>query len=188
MIESMSHEARCSSCGGRVTPRSGTGRFRSFRWGISLPIPDDVEIPTCERCGELYVSAEQAPELERRMQAVFKTWAADHVAKIIKVLALRHSVNQRQIARICDITPSHLSHILGAQKPPSITLIRLLEAFVACASEFERQRQGKAFQLGSAFPHAVRTVQREGFLVGTATGSYEHLDSAPVSATSEAAA
>jgi len=126
------------------------------------------------------------PELERRMLEVFRSWAATHVAQIVNILSLRHNVNQRQIARICDITPSHLSHILGAQKPPSMTLIRLLEAFVTCGSEFERQRQGKAFQFGSAFPHAVRSTQQSGF-VDVPAGAY--MDASKlVSATVEDAA
>lgn len=176
---------RCSNCGGQVKLHAGGERFRTFRWGLSLPIPQDVEIPTCEKCGETYVSAEQTAELERRMQDVFKHWAADHVGRIVKILAQRHSVNLRQIARICDITPSHLSHILGAQKPPSVTLIRLLEAFVACGSEFDRQRQGKPFQIGRAFPHAVRSPQ-VGFVELPAGGYGEKPQM--VSATSETAA
>lgn len=45
---------RCAECGGPVVPKTGVGRTFRYRRNDERPIPDDMLIPTCERCGDDY--------------------------------------------------------------------------------------------------------------------------------------
>jgi transcriptional regulator with XRE-family HTH domain len=162
---------RCADCEvGTVRYAKGRGRFRDYAWGVTLEVPQDVKIPQCDKCGETYVQAADIVELDRRMKTVFTEWAAHRLSEIVGVLVLRHAVTQRQIAAVCDVTPSHLSHILAGSAAPSMTLVRLLEAFASSQTEFDRHLSGGSAALRALYPFAVR---QPGFAPVADAGAYE---------------
>jgi len=148
---------RCAECEvGTVRYAKGRGRVREYAWGVTLEVPEDVKIPQCDQCGETYVQPTDMAALDRRMRLVFTEWAAERLGAFVDILVLRHGVTQRQIAAICDVTPSHLSHILAGSAAPSMTLVRLLEAFAASKAEFDRHLRGGSAALRALYPFVVR--------------------------------
>jgi hypothetical protein len=135
---------RCGECGARVEMLPACGEKREFRRGIVMRIPKGTPIPKCSGCGEVYFS----PADEERVDAILeKLWLehqaeeyADHVA----TLKRRHGVTLREIERACAVTPTYFSHVMKGRRFASATLTRLLEAFVACPSEFLRHTRGRA--------------------------------------------
>lgn len=61
---------RCPDCGGRVELRSATGKTREFLRGVHLPIPGDIELPTCVKCGELSMNAEYSDLVDSRLARI----------------------------------------------------------------------------------------------------------------------
>jgi hypothetical protein len=63
---------RCAECGGNVRLHAKPGRTRDVRYGISIEIPTDFELPTCDKCDEIYISLEQSEPLDLILEQKFK--------------------------------------------------------------------------------------------------------------------
>jgi NMD protein affecting ribosome stability and mRNA decay len=62
---------RCVSCGeGVVSLRAVEGRLASYKGVPNVPIPAEVEIPTCDRCGAEWLNEEVARRLDEALEAV----------------------------------------------------------------------------------------------------------------------
>ena len=46
----------CAYCAGEIRPLARAGRMRELYPGVVLPVPEDFEIPTCNGCGDEYMS------------------------------------------------------------------------------------------------------------------------------------
>ncbi len=147
----------CAECGGEVDYRATAGRTYDYAEGCVLPIPDDFLIPTCDSCGEQYFTQAISERLNALLRNAFLAQQASHYRELVNKLMQRHAVSQKDIVRACGITPSYLSHILAGKRHPSTTLTRLLEAFVVCSSEFERNVQGRHWSLYDAPLYAVKS-------------------------------
>lgn len=56
-------EHPCPECGGRLALACGIGRFRRYRGEDGYEIPARMKIPTCTRCGEMWLNSMQVREL-----------------------------------------------------------------------------------------------------------------------------
>lgn len=153
-------EFSCAECGKRVVPKTGPGRTREYVRGCRLPIPDDFPIPTCTGCGETYMTAEISAKLDALLREKYLLLQSDHYRRLVSILVRRHGVTQKDIIRTCQVTPSYLSHVLAGKKQASTTLTRLLEAFVACPSEFKRHLEEIPWSMPRQ-PSPVRRPTRE---------------------------
>lgn len=146
----------CAECGGKVTPKQGRGRMRVFRRGVEpFEIPETFPLHTCECCGETYVLPEQVPALEAELRVAFLEWQSKKIEEWVSLLECRHGVTRGRIATACGITPSYLSHLIAGTDLASVTLQRLLEAFVASAGEFQRHLEGRPLCRDAYYPCGV---------------------------------
>lgn len=61
---------RCGECGGRVvSARPRPDKTWTLRPGVEVPLPDDLPIPTCDRCGEYYINTKLSAAIEERLGA-----------------------------------------------------------------------------------------------------------------------
>jgi transcriptional regulator with XRE-family HTH domain len=141
----------CGECGTTVQLATGSGRTREYVRGYNVPIPDDFEIPTCPNCGEIYVVPEVAEELSAVLRREFLRLQQRHYRQMVKILTERHGVAQKDIVQACGVTPSYLSHVLAGKRQASVTLTRLLEAFVANPAELDRHLEGHPWSLWNTF-------------------------------------
>lgn len=134
----MNRDLVCTQCGGAVRPTTGTGRMHEYRPGIVLPIPNGLPIPTCEECGETYLNDSEAGYLERRLKEAFVAYCQE----LIGVVRARAGVTLRELEKAAGVTPTYFSHVASGRKQPSLTLIRLLQAFAVNPEEVHRHLRG----------------------------------------------
>jgi len=61
----------CYECGGSVVRVAKPNRLFAYRGRLAFVVPDDLELLTCQRCGEHLITAEDAEVLD----AIFaKQW------------------------------------------------------------------------------------------------------------------
>jgi len=154
----------CPECGGDVAEKCGPGRTAEYRRGAPrLPIPDDLVIPECQACGERFESPEIEERLTEQLHQAFLKWQGTHLSRLVESLTEKHGVAIRDVARAAGVTPSHLSHVRAGSAEASITLQRLLEAYVAAPAEFARHvgRQPRTAPAGDlVFLVPVATARR----------------------------
>ena len=148
----------CAECGKLVRLLKGSGRTREYVRGVPLPIPDDFLIPTCTSCGETYITEDVSSKLDPILKKQYLKLQSEHFRRLTNILMRRHGITQREIVRVCGITPSYLSHVLAGKRQASTTLTRLLEAFVDSRSEFERHLKGQPWSPIGIRPFAVVAV------------------------------
>lgn len=61
----------CSECSGEILLLAKSGRTREYRRGIILPIPEHIEIPTCNDCGEEFMIPEVSEVLDPILHTEF---------------------------------------------------------------------------------------------------------------------
>lgn len=166
----------CAECGGAVDLSPSNGRTLEYAQGYDVPIPNEFMIPTCSRCGEMYIVAELEEELYPVLEKQFLQMQAAHYRELIDILIKRHGVKQLDIVRACAVTPAYLSHVLNGKRVASTTLTRLLEAFVACGAEFERHRKGRHWSSQDVGLYAVKMPKIQG---SAKTVSWEEQDTLP---------
>lgn len=147
----------CTQCGGPVRARTGLGRTHEYRPGIKLPIPSDVPIVTCDECGETYLNDSEAERLEQRLQESY----AMYCRALIDAVRARAGVTLRELERAAGVTPTYFSHVTSGRKQPSLTLVRLLQAFALHPQEVHRHLDGIDWQ-SSYRAHEAKT-----YVVGT---------------------
>ncbi len=63
---------RCPECGGNVKLLATEGRRMTYRNLPDLEVPADLAIPTCDRCGEQYVSDSVAKAIASGMRPLYE--------------------------------------------------------------------------------------------------------------------
>lgn len=155
---------RCSECGHEVHLARGAGRTREYVRGVVLPIPEDFELPTCSSCGELHMIPEFSTRLDALLRARYLREQSVHCRELVELLLASHGITQGDVEAACAVTPSYLSHVLAGRKQASITLIRLLEAFVSDGGELERHLAGRGWSRPNCYPFLVKEPRaRNGF-------------------------
>ena len=114
------------------------GEVREFRRGIRVPVPERVLLPRCDGCGETYLGEEDDARVDAAVRAVFLDSQRALYARCVEALQREHGVTLREIEATCGVTPTYFSHVMKGRRVASVTLTRLLEAFVASPAEFER--------------------------------------------------
>lgn len=163
----------CAECGFTVRMTSAKGQLREFRRGVRVPIPEGVLVPRCERCGETYFGQADSARVDAAVREVYLDTQRTLYARCVEALQREHGVTLRQIEAVCGVTPTYFSHVMKGRRVASVTLTRLLEAFVASPAEFERHLErapkkaaaparhglhGAAAQTAASLPAAAKGV------------------------------
>lgn len=137
----------CPNCEvGTLAPRRIAGRQAVVFPGLTVTLPSELELPTCDNCLDYSIPDEMLNTVEQAMQAELKTWQARFVPAQVDVLCERHGVTKRRVAAALGVTPAYLSNIAAGDKAASSTLLRLLHAFVAVPAEFVHALCGRALE------------------------------------------
>ena len=120
------------------------GRTRHFKRGVVRTIPDSAQIPICDACGETFMGPEDSVRVDAALREAFRLEQSARVRALVDAIKVKYSATLREIEQACAVTPSYLSHVISGGRLTSETLVRLMEAFAVCRSEFERYRTGVA--------------------------------------------
>lgn len=115
------------------------GRTREYVRGVHLPVPADFEIPTCDRCGDEFMS----PEISEQLDQTMKGLLCARFAESVQIIVGRHGVSQLQVEDAARVTRSYFSHVCAGRKEPSGTLALLLEIFERFPATFQYASSGR---------------------------------------------
>ncbi len=117
---------RCPACGqGEVFPVTRPGRTARYRNMAALPLPEDLEIPTCDACGEEWIDRATAQvidaTLEREHQDRLQQLAVASLEKLAD-----NRVTQRRLEKLLGLSHGYLSKIRSGVSHPSAALVSCL--------------------------------------------------------------
>jgi transcriptional regulator with XRE-family HTH domain len=128
--------------------------------GVEVELPAELELPTCEVCLDYSVPKSMAPAVAEAVRERLAEWQGPHVSNQVNALCRRHHVSRRRVAAALGVTASYLSNIAAGDKLASLTLLRLLRAFVAVPAEFTAALNGEPLNVQDRF-HVFTIPQPE---------------------------
>ena len=69
----MTHPINCPECGGLISLKCGVARLIKYK-EISVVLPVDLEIPTCEGCGEQFFDEELTEKVDAICAKEYLRW------------------------------------------------------------------------------------------------------------------
>jgi hypothetical protein len=113
---------RCVECGkGIVQPVAAPGRQARHRT-LTLPVPADLEIPTCGNCGTEWIGDSVARKLDAALEKEFRVRMRDLVTVSLARLS-KHSISKAHVERVLGLSQGYLSHLTTTgDKTPSEAL------------------------------------------------------------------
>ncbi len=113
---------KCYACfQGEVVPTAGPGRTLRYKAMQKLAVPEDLLIPTCNHCGEHWVSPGDAKRIDAAMEVVYRK---ELLAKVRAVLPDPKDADR--IERDLGLSRGYLSRLRTGRKIPSEPLVAML--------------------------------------------------------------
>jgi len=123
----------CPACGAdrSVHLAAKPGRFLPYH-GLELEVPEDLEVPECESCGERFWGPKELDAVEVALDAAYR---AEMQRRAIELLAKLEAANisQRRLERVLQLSQGYLSKIRSKETPS----VALLSELVLIAEEPE---------------------------------------------------
>jgi len=112
---------RCAECEkGIVLPLATSGRQARHRT-LTLPVPADLEIPTCGNCGTEWIGDSVARKLDAVLEKEFRVRMRELVTISLARLS-KHSISKAHVERVLGLSQGYLSHLTTGDKTPSEAL------------------------------------------------------------------
>jgi hypothetical protein len=115
----------CAECGERaVAPRAVAGRTSPWKQFASLPIPAELQVPTCSKCGAEWINGKTAGALDAALEQA----AAERLTKLAREAlgVLGGCVSQRELEAELGLSAGYLSKVKHGKETPSAQLVGLL--------------------------------------------------------------
>lgn len=113
---------KCYSCfEGEVVPVTKPDRTLRYKAMQNLPVPEDLTIPTCDQCGEQWISPADAKRIDAAMEVVYRQ---ELLARVRAVLP--DPKDAERIERDLGLSRGYLSRLRTGRKVPSETLVAML--------------------------------------------------------------
>lgn len=115
----------CPECGTRtVEPRAEKGRTLPYRNFPALPIPAELVLPTCTRCGDIRIGAKEAEVLDGALEKAAQETLASLGKQAIE--AIQEVATQRDVEARLGLSPGYLSKVKRGREVPSAALVSAL--------------------------------------------------------------
>ncbi len=113
---------KCHACfQGEVVPTTGAGRTSRYKAIQNLPVPEDLVMPTCNHCGEVWFSPADAKRIDAAMEVVYRQ---ELVRRVQAVLPSPKDADR--VERDLGLSRGYLSRLRKGTKAPSEALVALL--------------------------------------------------------------
>jgi hypothetical protein len=137
----------CLSCGqGKVRRVARPGRTERFLSVKDLPVPEDLELPECDGCGEVFLDEKDDAALTEALEGEYRRLTLEKTRAALEALA-NSGIRERRIEALLNLSPSYLSRI-RAGKETSGALATLLLLFAQDPSLVDRAEA--LWQVGAA--------------------------------------
>lgn len=116
---------KCHNCHrGTVVPVAREGRTAPYKSIPNLAVPADLPIPTCDHCGEEWMTPADAARIDAAMEVVYRQ---ELLARLRAVLP--DAAEAGRIERDLGLSRGYLSRLRRATRPPSEALLAVLALF-----------------------------------------------------------
>lgn len=113
---------KCYACfEGEVVAMAGPGRTLRYKAMQRLPVPEDLVIPTCDHCGEQWISPADAKRIDAALEVVYRH---ELLARVQAVLPDPKDADR--IERDLGLSRGYLSRLRSGRKIPSEPLLAVL--------------------------------------------------------------
>lgn len=113
---------KCHNCHkGTVRPLARPGRTARFKSIPNLAVPADLEIRTCDQCGEEWMTPEDAKRIDEALDRVYRQELRRRAE-----LVLPDAKEAARVERDLGLSQGYLSRIRKGTKVPSADLVVLL--------------------------------------------------------------
>ena len=103
---------------------AGPGRMAPYKSIPNLPVPADLEIQTCDHCGEQGLSPEDATRTDAALDLVYRQ---ELLARLRAVLP--DAKEASRIERDLGLSRGYLSRLRKTTRPPTEALLTILALF-----------------------------------------------------------
>jgi hypothetical protein len=115
----------CPECGrGTIRPLAAAGRLATYK-NMALPVPPDLEIPTCDNCGLEWIDPKTAASVDAALDAAFQKEAREQATTLLA--DLRQHVTQKRMESLLGLSHGYLSKIRSGASVPSPMLLACLK-------------------------------------------------------------
>ena len=116
---------KCHNCHkGIVTLLARPGRTAPYKSIPNLPVPADLEIQTCNHCGEEWMTPEDAKRIDAAMDTVYRQELLRRLRAV-----LPDPKEASRIERDLGLSRGYLSRLRKTTKPPTESLLAILALF-----------------------------------------------------------
>jgi hypothetical protein len=113
---------RCAQCGeGTIRSVASAGR-REWYKTMKVEVPADFMIPTCDHCGEEWLSVRQSQALDGALETAYTAELVRLASQQLAKLA-REAIEQKRVERLLGLSQGYLSHIKAGRHAPSPMLV-----------------------------------------------------------------
>ena len=113
---------KCYGCfEGEVVATAKAGQTLRYKAIQKLPVPEDLVVPTCNRCGEQWISPADAKRIDAALEVVYRQ---ELLARVRAVLP--DPKNADRIERDLGLSRGYLSRLRTGRKIPSEPLVAIL--------------------------------------------------------------
>jgi hypothetical protein len=105
---------------------SRPGRTAPYKSIPNLPVPADLEIPTCDHCGEEWMTPEDAARIDAALDLVYRQELLRRLRAV-----LPDAKEAGRIERDLGLSRGYLSRLRKTTRPPSESLLAILALFRA---------------------------------------------------------
>ena len=98
----------CAECGGIIRPVKKPGRFDSYK-GMRLSVPADIEIPTCEDCGEEYSDEIIDEKIDAALEREYQKRLKKRLISALNILT--KYISMAQLERKLGLSEGYLSKL-----------------------------------------------------------------------------
>lgn len=117
---------RCAECGkGNVVPKTAPGRTAKYKTLAAVPVPDDLEIPTCDVCGMEWIDRTSAKAIDAALEPAYQQQLHQLALAHLRRLTEQH-ITQQRLERILGLSQGYLSKIRSGASNPSPMLVSIL--------------------------------------------------------------
>ena len=117
---------RCYECGGTVELRAKAGRTMPYRNMAAVSLPDDLALPTCTSCGEMFLNERFASKVEDALEARYDAEVRGRVLGALDVL--QKEIPQQTLESLLGLSQGYLSKIRKKKTSPMIASLLVLLA------------------------------------------------------------
>lgn len=116
---------KCHNCHkGTVNLLARPGRTAPYKSIPNLPVPADLEIRTCDHCGEEWITPEDATRINAALDLVYQHELLSRLRAV-----LPDAKEASRIERDLGLSRGYLSRLRKTTRPPTEALLAILALF-----------------------------------------------------------